>query len=219
MDSFVCAACNQTWQRKPTRGRVPKLCPTCREDKRNWAHRQAKTCKRCARSGVRSDSFYCGKSCAARSRKPKTRPVQLVMAFPHPAHQLGPLRQALADGDGDAVIATLKRDTATTEAGCWEWQRTLKDGYATISVAGKTKSVHRLMAEAKHGPLGTEPVHHRCANTQCVNPDHLQPVTHRENVAEMMARRYYVQRIAELEVALMAIDPGHPALSAARLAS
>lgn len=65
----------------------------------------------------------------------------------------------------------------------------------------------------KHGsPLGTQQSHHVCANTMCVNPEHLQAATHVENIAEMKARRSYEARIAELEAALMDIDPEHPLL-------
>ena len=74
--------------------------------------------------------------------------------------------------------------------------------------------VHRLILQAKHGgkPLGVQAAHHVCANTLCINPEHLQPVTHRDNTAEMLARHTYLHRIAELEEALAQIDPNHPAL-------
>jgi hypothetical protein len=51
-----------------------------------------------------------------------------------------------------------------------------------------------------------------CANSACVNPDHLQPVTHRENVAEMMARQSLLARIRELEARLAEVAPGDPLL-------
>jgi hypothetical protein len=40
-----------------------------------------------------------------------------------------------------------------------------------------------------------------------VNPDHLQPVTHRENVAEMLTRKSYLNRIEELEARLRELSP------------
>ncbi|MDN5919384.1 MAG: HNH endonuclease [Pseudonocardia sp.] len=46
-------------------------------------------------------------------------------------------------------------------------------------------------------------VHHRCANRMCVNPDHLQLTTARENTAEMLRRRYYEARIAALEAEVL----------------
>ena len=56
-------------------------------------------------------------------------------------------------------------------------------------------------------------------NTMCVNPDHLQPVTYRDNIAEMLARSSYISRIAELEKALADISPEHPILKRIPLAS
>lgn len=47
----------------------------------------------------------------------------------------------------------------------------------------------------------------------CVNPEHLQPVTFRENTAEMMARHAYLNRISELEEALRTASPNHPVLN------
>lgn len=73
-------------------------------------------------------------------------------------------------------------------------------------MAGRKHFVHRLV-------MGNPPdsvVHHVCARTSCVNPDHLQRVTQRENAAEMLERNYYLGRIAALEAALMGMDPTHP---------
>lgn len=47
---------------------------------------------------------------------------------------------------------------------------------------------------------------------------HLEPVTHRDNTAEMLARHSYLARIAELEEALASIDAGHPLLQVIRVA-
>lgn len=128
-----------------------------------------------------------------------------------------PLAVAVRDGDHSEVIRIIKSDCLVTESGCWEWQRRLKNGYAEVWVnTGLKKTltpVHRLSLEAKHGKsLGQQAAHHMCANTRCVNPDHLQPVTHRENIAEMLERKYYIARISELEAALTAINSNHPLL-------
>lgn len=55
------------------------------------------------------------------------------------------------------------------------------------------------------------------ASPMCVNPNHLQQVTARENIAEMLARNDYVRRIAALERALAEADPQHPLLMDAPL--
>lgn len=137
--------------------------------------------------------------------------------------QRSPIRAAYEDQDWPAVIEAIKAKSTITEEGCWEWQGQARQGkrsggrYASISWGpgnGKTYQVYRLALEAKHGkPLGKQAAHHMCANTICVNPEHLQPVTHAQNAAEMMARRYYESRIADLEAALMQAMPHHPLLN------
>jgi hypothetical protein len=102
--------------------------------------------------------------------------------------------------------------------GCWEW-KTKQGAYPTYDINGKNIRVHRLVLEAKFDgiPLGSQHAHHVCANTMCVNPDHLQPVTHRENVAEMMARQSLLARIRDLEQRLEEVAPGDPLLSVIEL--
>ena len=69
--------------------------------------------------------------------------------------------------------------------GCWEWTgvRT-KDGHARMRVNGRMVYVHRHLWEQKNGPIpaGMEMDHFACDNSWCVNPDHVRPTTHRENV-------------------------------------
>lgn len=63
---------------------------------------------------------------------------------------------------------------------CWLWTGTLTaHGYARYSGT----VAHRLLWEHVHGPLapGLE-LDHLCRVRHCVNPDHLEPVTHTENV-------------------------------------
>lgn len=129
-----------------------------------------------------------------------------------------PLAVAVRDGDHAAVIRLIKKDCLVTATGCWEWQRRLSDEYPQIrlNINGKQMNaqVHRLSLEAKHGkPLGKQACHHICANSRCTNPDHLQPVTHRENTAEMLQRNYFIARINELEAALSAAIPHHDLLT------
>lgn len=83
---------------------------------------------------------------------------------------------------------------------CWNWNLATQEGYGVISIKGKMYKAHRVSYMAFVGAvLDHEPVHHKCGNPSCVNPKHLQVVTHIENTAEMMERNAYVKRIAELE--------------------
>lgn len=68
--------------------------------------------------------------------------------------------------------------------GCWNWTgATSKDGYGIMVVAQVTNYMPRYSWELHRGPItdDMEP-DHLCRNRACVNPDHLEPVTHRVNV-------------------------------------
>ena len=70
--------------------------------------------------------------------------------------------------------------------GCWLWMGAIipaGGGYAEISQNRKPVYVHRLMYEKHKGPIpdGLE-IDHLCRVSSCVNPDHLEAVTHRENM-------------------------------------
>ena len=61
-----------------------------------------------------------------------------------------------------------------------------KDGYVTVRVAGsgrKKVGAHRAIYLALRGPIqGELEVDHLCRNRGCVNPWHLEPVSHAENM-------------------------------------
>jgi hypothetical protein len=69
------------------------------------------------------------------------------------------------------------------ETGCHDWLGCKRMGYGQIRVAGRTARAHRVAWELKNGPVpcGLH-LDHLCRNRGCVNPAHLEPVTHRENV-------------------------------------
>lgn len=71
-----------------------------------------------------------------------------------------------------------------TPEGCWEFQSARDpEGYRTLSVGGRTRRAHRVAYELLVGPIPEGlTLDHLCRNTGCVNPDHLEPVTHRVNI-------------------------------------
>ena len=68
--------------------------------------------------------------------------------------------------------------------GCWNWTAVkTREGYGHLKVAGKPYFAHRLVfaLQGHEIPAGLT-VDHLCRNPGCVNPDHLELVTMRENV-------------------------------------
>lgn len=82
--------------------------------------------------------------------------------------------------------------------GCWEWNgATRSSTYGAFAYGGRRKVVqaHRWSYEHFVGPVpeGMQ-IDHLCRNRACVRPDHLEPVTPRENtrrgtVGEVNRRR------------------------------
>lgn len=76
-----------------------------------------------------------------------------------------------------------KLDLSGGEGECWRWTASLNAyGYAQLHVAGTMKRVHILLYEELVGPVppGSE-LDHLCRNRGCVNPAHMEPVSHATN--------------------------------------
>jgi len=70
---------------------------------------------------------------------------------------------------------------ATTH--CWNWTGSTSRGYGYIGNNGKIKRAARISYELfKSVILSSLEIDHLCRNILCVNPEHLEPVSHRENV-------------------------------------
>lgn len=69
--------------------------------------------------------------------------------------------------------------------------------YGQFNMHGRVHQAHRAAWLHFVGPIPDgEHIHHKCGETRCVNPEHLQLSTQRENNAEMFARRALNARIA-----------------------
>lgn len=79
------------------------------------------------------------------------------------------------------MAAKIVPDEAT---GCWNWTGTKSDsGYGRVSIDGRAHQAHRIAYEILRAqiPDGMQ-IDHLCRNRACLNPDHMEPVTQRENI-------------------------------------
>jgi hypothetical protein len=81
--------------------------------------------------------------------------------------------------------------------GCWIWTGA-KSGappnhlYGYICVNGRSQAVHRVLWEISNGVnLGKLHLLHKCDNPLCVNPAHMFPGTHQDNMDDMIAKGRY----------------------------
>jgi hypothetical protein len=65
---------------------------------------------------------------------------------------------------------------------CVEWTGCKSNGYGQIWWKGKMRGAHRMAYEITVGPIPEGlTIDHLCRNTLCVNPDHLDPCSQKEN--------------------------------------
>ena len=67
--------------------------------------------------------------------------------------------------------------------GCWEWKSTKdENGYGRFKIDSKTIHAHKYSYESFFGLMSISmESDHLCLNKSCVNPDHIEAVTHAEN--------------------------------------
>lgn len=84
------------------------------------------------------------------------------------------------------MIPFLASRTTVSPDECWLWQLSRNGkGYAQGRPPGSTRTtlIHRWVYEQANGPIPTGlTVDHLCRVRNCVNPDHLEAVTNRENI-------------------------------------
>lgn len=84
----------------------------------------------------------------------------------------------------------LKRGWQVEDNGCWTWLGSrFGNGYGRITLTTGGVGVHRLAYEAWVGeiPEGLL-IRHRCDNKICMNPNHLELGTNRDNYSDMVER-------------------------------
>ena len=80
-------------------------------------------------------------------------------------------------------INRIKKDVLVTKTQCWEWQKSLNSsGYGQLTENKVYWTTHRYAYTCINGPISDELViRHKCHNTKCCNPDHLEVGSHRDN--------------------------------------
>ncbi|QPC87397.1 HNH endonuclease [Mesorhizobium sp. NBSH29] len=91
----------------------------------------------------------------------------------------------------DEIRQRIMASTAIVDAGfatpCWLW--TLADsgtgrggGYPRMKLNSRTVAAHKVSFVNEYGFVpGNKQIDHKCRNRLCVNPDHLEMVSHGEN--------------------------------------
>lgn len=95
----------------------------------------------------------------------------------------------------------IKKNIQLDANGCWIWlAATQVDGYAQMMLAGSTVGLaHRVSYQVFIGPIPEDlELDHLCRVRNCVNPEHLEPVTHAENVRRGAAARTHCTRGHEI---------------------
>jgi HNH endonuclease len=92
------------------------------------------------------------------------------------------------------LVKIILHEPTTLPTGCWFYPHsTLRKGYIRVRCDGKDIMLHRLIYEHFRGPVPQGLLlDHLCRNPGCCNPDHLEPVTSRENTmrGNTLARRW-----------------------------
>lgn len=76
--------------------------------------------------------------------------------------------------DGDYIV--------DPDTGCHLWQGTTCNGYGQVRLANRTQVAHRYAYEQLVGRIPPRHlIHHTCERKNCINVEHLEPVTAAEH--------------------------------------
>jgi len=91
-----------------------------------------------------------------------------------------------------ALIRFQKKIELDIISGCWLWKAHINHyGYGQFWLDGDHRKSHRVSYEHWNGkiPDGLD-LDHLCRNRACCNPQHLEPVTRKENICRGMTGKH-----------------------------
>ena len=110
---------------------------------------------------------------------------------------------------GHTSLAFLDRFAVDAESGCWIWQGPpASGGHGQVAINHVTVTAHRAVYEHFNGPLAEGmTLHHLCSNRLCVNPAHMQEMTHSEHRRHHALKKWAAQKA---DPSLHIIGPASP---------
>lgn len=99
--------------------------------------------------------------------------------------------------------------------GCWEWLGSLNNyGYGRMRHQDKFLKASHVSYELYVGPVPKgKLLRHTCDNRSCVNPDHLLPGTHADNMRDMVERGRWRQGNSKHPIKLLTLEEQSQILS------
>lgn len=187
------ATCHECHQKRYAY-RLGKKCPDCGKSildraktcRRCWALRiQKKNTRKCAYCGKpfvarkHPTSIYCGHSCANLARPKKPFNPETFWS------------KVDCQGPDD----------------CWLWQAGTHNGYGAFYFRGQNKPAHCVAYILTFGKIPKDKLlRHTCDNRLCVNPNHLIPGTHWDNMHDMAEHRRRKRGLSPDEVAAIRVQ-------------
>ncbi len=94
-------------------------------------------------------------------------------------------RDRLIKKGGDPLLRFASKVEFFTDTGCWQWLGGTKNTYGRFRMPDSDRLAHRFVYEQVVGPIPAGlTIHHHCENRLCVNPDHLESMSLRDNLFE-----------------------------------